>query len=52
MHVVDELVVLLLRVVVRAAGALAEACVVYLRDGAWVSGAEGSGAPHRPTGAA
>ena len=52
MHVVDKLVVLLLFVVVRAAGALAEARVVYLRGGAWVSGAEGSGAPPRPTGAA
>ena len=49
---VDERVVLLLSVVVRAAGALAEARVVCLPRGAWVSGAAGSVATHRLTRAA
>ena len=41
-HRVDDRVVLLLSVVVRAAGALVQARVVCLRGGAWVSGAVGS----------
>ena len=41
-HRVDDRVVLLLFVVVRAAGALAQARVVCLRGSAWVSGTVGS----------
>ena len=44
-HRVDDRVVLLLSVVVRAAGALVQARVVCLRGGAWVSGAVGKMIP-------
>ena len=46
----DELVVPLLLVVVHEAEELAEALVVCLRGGAWVSGAEGGGSRYRPNG--
>ena len=49
-HDGDELVVPLLFVVVRAAEELAEAHVVCLRGGAWVSGAEGGGSRYRLNG--
>ena len=45
-----ELVVPLLRVVVREVEKLADAHVVCLRGGAWVSGAEGGGSHYRPNG--
>ena len=45
-----ELVVPLLLVLVLGAEKLADARVVCLRDGGWVSSAEGRGLPYRPNG--
>ena len=49
-HHRDELVVPLLLVVVHEAEKLADAHVVRLRGGGWVSSAEGSGSHYRPNG--